>query len=374
MIVRTIKSKVEKRLFQGEVVIIYGPRRVGKTTLVKELVDEHKGVYIDCELEPSYTQLTEMASLEQMKRFLGDNTFIVLDEAQVISRIGHKLKSLVDHFPEIQIVATGSSSFELANQVGEPLVGRAHWFHMYPLALQEIKGSDPAFMLETKIEPILRYGLMPSVYTEGESQKKEEMLYKLTTGLLYKDILNFEDIRKSDKIKDLLKALALQMGNEVSYAEIGSLINIDLRTVERYVDLLEKAFVIKVIRPLFTNPRKEFKRKVKIFFYDLGVRNALIQNFNPLDLRTDKGALWENFCVIEYMKKNYDAEVFNLYFWRNYMQQEVDMVEMKNGKYYAYEFKFNPNKKAKLPAAFQEIYPEHEFEVIHAENFTKYFL
>lgn len=374
MIIRTLESQVKNSLFSGEVIVLYGPRRVGKTTLVKKLVQEYNGMYLDCELDPINTRLKEMSSLDQMKAFIEDKTFIVLDEAQVISGIGQKLKSLVDHFPEVQILATGSSSFELSHQVGEPLVGRARWFHMYPLSIREIRGNEPAFMLQSKLETLLIYGAMPSVYTEESLAEKEQLLYRLSSGLLYKDILAFEDVRKATKIKDLLKALALQVGSEVSYSEIGDLINVDLRTVERYIDLLEKSFVIKVIRPLYTNPRTELKKKVKVYFYDLGLRNALIQNFNPLDIRQDKGALWENFCFLEFMKKKYESDFHNLYFWRNRRQQEVDMVEMKNGKYYAYECKFNPRKTAKLPKAFIDTYPEHEFAVINSENFYTYFI
>lgn len=376
MIQRNLEQKIEQRIARDkkEVIIIYGPRRVGKTTLARKLCDKYQGAYVDCTLRDVRSSLITMSSLEDFFAFIGQKKFIILDEAQLVPEIGQTLKLMHDHFPDVQVIATGSSSFELANQVGEPLFGRATWFHMYPLSVSEILGDNAPYTLKSQVDYLLRYGAMPSVFLEPDIREKEHMLQSISSSALYKDILMFEDIRKSNTISDLLRLLAVQLGNEVSYSELSESLSISYHTVAKYMDLLEKSFVIKVVRPLHKNIRKEIKRKVKVYFYDLGVRNALIQNFSPMDLRTDKGALWENFCILEFIKKHYVNDFYTIHFWRNHNQQEVDMVETKNGKYYAYEFKYSEKKQAKLPSDFKEIYPEHEFEVINTENFTKHFL
>lgn len=372
---RALTKQISDSLFKNKVVIIYGARRTGKTTLVKEILEKYEGKskYINCESLVNKTAL-ESQNLTELRTFLGDYNLVVLDEAQNITKIGHTLKLLVDTYPEIQIIATGSSSFELANQTGEPLVGRARQFLLYPLSLQEISQEFDLLFVQSNLHNLLRFGSMPSVFNIPDEDAIEE-LNQITSNYLYKDILVFEGVKKSQIIQNLLKALALQLGSEVSLRELGELIGVNYLTVGRYLDLLEKCHIIFSLNSLSRNPRNEIKRGRKIYFYDLGVRNSIIQNFNPLDIRSDVGALWENFCILERIKlQQAKKQSYNAYFWRTNTQKEIDYIEEYAGILHTYEFKWNFKKQPKIPTLFSTIYPEHTFIVINQNNYWQFLI
>ncbi len=374
-IVRSIQKLISEALFKNKIIIIYGARRTGKTTLVQEILRnyESQGKYINCESLVNKEAL-ETTNVEKLKAFLGNYRLIILDEAQNINKIGHALKLLVDTYPEMQIIATGSSSFDLANQTGEPLVGRSRNFTLYPLSLTELKNYQDLLFVQAKLESLLRFGSMPPVFGLSEEEAIEE-LNQITSNYLYKDILAFEGIKKSVIIQNLLKALALQLGSEVSFREIGELLGISHLTVIKYVDLLEKCQIIFILNSLARNSRNEIKQGRKVYFYDLGIRNSIIQNFNSLDLRTDIGALWENFCILERMKKAQSEKLFcNQYFWRTKSQQEVDYIEEYDGKLHSFEFKWSSKKSVKQPTLFAESYPNNTFSLINKENYWEYLI
>lgn len=366
---RSIQQKIETFLFKGKVIIIYGARRVGKTTLSKQLLESYPdSKYINCELLQNKTAL-ETTNSELLKNFLGECKLVVLDEAQNISGIGSILKIMNDTFPNIQIIATGSSSFELGNKVMEPLTGRSRVFYLYPFSLEEIKGKHDLISIRANLNNILRYGMYPEVFLKSENDAIEE-LNNIAGNYLYKDILQYENLKRSDLLINLLRALALQIGNEISLNELSRLLGENLNTIKRYIELLEKSFVICRLHSFSRNLRKEIAKGQKIYFFDLGIRNALIQNFNPLTMRNDIGGLWENFCIIERIKHNQNNRQFvNTYFWRTYDQKEIDYIEESGGNLQAFEFKFSEKAKTKPPAEFLEKYSRSSFQVIHQENF-----
>lgn len=281
------------------------------------------------------------------------------------------MKIIADTFPEIQIIATGSSSFELANKTGEALTGRARRYLLYPLAIEEIKQKYHAVDLGAKLENILRFGTYPSVFDQPEKEAMEE-LNEIASNYLYKDLFQYSGIRKPDLLIDLLKALALQVGNEVSLTELANLLGKNSHTIESYLNLLEQSFIVFKVRSFSRNLRKEIGKKYKIYFYDLGIRNSLIQNFNPLDIRNDIGALWENFCLAERMKHNNNNRILaNYYFWRTYDGQEIDWVEEREGKLFAYEIKWR-NKNPEAPRIWQETYPNSEYKIINKNNYLEF--
>jgi len=372
---RSIQSKIEEVLFKNKVIIIYGARRTGKTTLVKAILENFKDEtrYINCENLVN-KEVLETQNIEQLKAFLGNYKLIVLDEAQNINRIGHVLKLLVDTYPEIQIIATGSSSFDLANQTGEPLVGRSRSFLLYPLSIQEITTEYDLLFVQSKLENYLRFGLMPPVFGLSEQEAIEE-LNQIASHYLYKDILAFDGVKQSSLVQNLLKALALQLGSEVSYRELGELVSTSHQTVARYIDLLEKCHIIFTLSSLSRNPRNEIKQGKKIYFYDLGIRNTLIQNYNILELRTDVGALWENFCILERMKLLQSRKQFyNQYFWRSSTQKEIDYIEEYDGILHTFEFKWSTRKHPEQPKLFAESYPQSTYDIINRENYWKYLI
>jgi predicted AAA+ superfamily ATPase len=373
LIKRTIQQKIEEFLYHGKVIIIYGARRVGKTTLTKQLLESHpNSKYINCELLQNKTAL-ETTNSEILKNFLGSYKLIVLDEAQNVAGIGSVLKVIIDTFPEIQIIATGSSSFELGNKVMEPLTGRSRVFYLYPFSLSEIMGNKDSITVQANLEVFLRYGLYPEVFIKSETDAIEE-LNNIAGNYLYKDILQYENLKRSDLLINLLRALALQIGNEISLNELSRLLGENINTIKRYIELLEKSFVIFRLRSFSRNLRKEIAKGQKIYFLDLGIRNSLIQNFNQLMMRNDVGGLWENFCILERMKLNQNNRKFvNTYFWRTYDQKEIDYIEESGGHLRAFEFKFNEKAKSKPPSEFLKTYPEGSFEVIHRNNFLEYY-
>lgn len=372
---RAILEKITENLFKDRTIVIYGARRTGKTTLVKHILDTYKNskstLYMSCENSKD-REAVETTITDSLERAFGDYNLVVIDEAQMASNIGMTLKIMHDFMPQVQIIATGSSSFDLKNKIGEPLVGRSRTYKLYPFSLKEL---DMDFLrLDASIEHFLRFGLYPSVVELTEKQAIEELM-EIKDGYLYKDILAIGGVKNSRILLDLLGALALQVGNEVSYREISNRLNISVATVQNYIDLLEKCFVIFVLPAFSRNLRKEIGIKSrKIYFYDVGIRNAIINAFAPMNMRADVGALWENFCIVELMKKAQNNRHFaNNYFWRTYDQQEIDLIEDYDGVLHAYEFKYNPSQKAKLPKIFAETY-QTEFCAINRKNYYQYLL
>ncbi len=377
---RTIKLAITERLFQGKVIIIYGARQVGKTTLSKAILEESKtleksGVYFNCELD-SVRGALSVKEAERLKSFLGHNDLVILDEAQNIPEIGKILKIIHDEIPEVQIIATGSSSFDLANEAAEPLTGRHSSFILYPLSAAEIIKSEKLGLIgfESKFEKITRFGAYPEVYSLWDEEKAKERLNAIASDYLYKDILKFEGLKKAPIIADLLKLLALQLGQEVSMQSLSSTLGISRITVEKYINILEKSFVIFKLRPLSRNAYRAISKKVKIYFWDLGIRNSLIQNYNVTSMRDDAGAIWENFCITERVKCNSANHVYvNMYFWRSYAGQEVDYIEESSGKFEAFEFKLSSKKKVKTSQEFLSVY-NAQAQRVDRENYLKFIL
>lgn len=369
---RSIEDKIKQKLFKGKIIVLYGARQVGKTTLSKRILSEFgkEGLYLNCELI-SVQQGLENLEAEKLKTYIGNYKIIVLDEAQNIEHIGKKLKLMIDTFPKIQIIATGSSSFELANKISEPLTGRTFTFLLYPFSLREMKQKLDQFAINAKVENLLRFGSYPEVYYLSEDEAIER-LDEISSNYLYKDVLKFEGIKKSSVIKNLLQCLSLQISNEVSYDGLAKKLGINRLTVQKYIDILEKNFIIFKLNAFARNKRKEISKSVKIYFNDLGIRNSLIQNFNPLNIRNDVGALWENFCIIERMKSNLEkGKHVNSYFWRTYDQKEIDYVEESGGKIRGYEFKWNKLKSYTAPKDFIASY-KGTVEKIDKDNYWKF--
>lgn len=368
---RYLQSQLENRLFKGEIIVVYGPRQVGKTTLVQSIIKKYeKSKYVLCDTAEDL-EFWNRPTLVDLRRFIGDTKILVLDEAQAIENIGLTLKNIYDSFPDLQIIATGSSSFELSNKVKEALTGRKWELFMYPLSLLEVSKSYDFIQLKNMLPEFLRIGMYPKILNSdlGEIEQRLEFL---TSDYLFKDILKFERVQSPKLLKDLLTALALQVGQEVSYRELGELIGANKSTVERYIDLLQKAFIIFTLNPLSRNQRNEINSSRKIYFYDLGIRNSLIKNLNQIQLRSDIGALWENFCILERLKYNANkSNRVNHYFWRTYNQAEIDYIEEKSGMFRPFEFKWKKSK-AGLPKAFMENYKHTDFQVINQENIWEF--
>ena len=373
---RDVIVRIENGLFKNRVVLIFGTRRVGKTTLVKQLLEKYtaagkKCLYLNCDLL-TVRQSLETQNEQELWQKINGYDIVAIDEAQNVANIGMTLKIIHDEFPQVQVIATGSSSFDLANKTGEPLVGRSRTFMLHPFSMNEIKNHHDFFFVESSLDKFLRFGMYPSIWNLDENEIKEE-LENLVNGYLYKDILTFESIRKSNQIVRLLQCLALQIGSEVSFRELSRKLGINVNTVIKYIDLLEKCYVIFTLPALARNLRNEIagNRSRKIYFYDIGIRNALLGSYQPMNLRGDVGGIWENFCICELIKKaQAERRYCNRYFWRSYDQQEVDFIEEADRKFTAYEFKYSPNKRAKLPRMFAENYEIAEFKVINRENFA----
>lgn len=357
------------RLFKGKAIIVLGPRQTGKTTLLKEIIAQQNQevLWLDADEPFVRTQLTG-ANIADLKVMIGGNKILVIDEAQQIKNIGTTLKLITDHLPEIQLLVSGSSSLELAEEVSEPLTGRKFEFFLYPVSYEEL--VDHHGWLEEKrfLEHRMIYGSYPEVVLNVDAMK--ETLGLLAGSYLYKDIFKYRDLRRPELLETLLQSLALQLGSQVSYHELGKTIGSDSETVQRYIELLEKSFVIFRLRSFSRNLRNELKKSRKIYFYDNGIRNALINNFSPINLRTDKGALFENYMVSERMKfLHYNGQYVNRYFWRTQNQQEIDYLEEQDGVIHTFEFKWRTDAKAKLPLTFSNAYPDHTFQLVTSENF-----
>ncbi|MEI6650440.1 MAG: ATP-binding protein [Candidatus Moraniibacteriota bacterium] len=373
-IVRTIQKDVEDRLFKGKVIIIYGARQVGKTTLATAIMEKYaasqKTLYLNCDDRDVRSELTNKTSTE-LKNTLSPYTLVVIDEAQRVENIGLTLKLLVDTYPEIQIIATGSSSFDLSNKISEPLTGRKFEFHLFPFSLQELSQEfQKPFEIQRILESRMLFGAYPEVVEAGADAKNR--LREIVQSYLYKDVLEYQNIRHSEVLDKLLQALALQIGTEVSYVELAGLIGVNKITVENYVRILEQAFIIFRLPPLSRNLRNELKKMRKIYFYDLGVRNALINNFNPLELRQDVGALWENYMISERIKFNRNNDKSpNMYFWRTLQKQEIDYVEDEGGVLSGFEFKWKKDTY-KRPKVFLEAYSGSDISLVNRESFHEF--
>ncbi len=374
MIERTITKNLKKALFKGKAILLIGPRQVGKTTLLHFIANEYKKPYLWLNADESDIALKlENTTSTELKALIGQNKLVIVDEAQVIKNIGKTLKLITDSLKDVQVIATGSSAFELRNKMNEPLTGRKNEFNLYPITIAEMNANHGELAEGRLLEHRLIYGFYPEVINNiGEEQKT---LRDLSGSYLYKDLLMIDGIKKASMLDKLLQALALQLGNEVSYTELAQLLGgVDPATVEKYIDLLEKSFVVFKLPALSRNHRNEIKKGKKIYFWDNGIRNAIIKNFQPLELRTDKGALWENFLISERLKQNsYNGNWVNSYFWRTFDGSEIDYIEEKDGKMSAYEFKWNAEKKkVKFPGAFSGSYENSEFRVIDKNNYGEF--
>ena len=374
MINRHYSPLLPRLIKPGRVLVIYGPRQVGKTTLVTQLLDSYPGqIYRGYGENSQLRRLLESADFSQIIPFFQSYNLAFIDEAQKIRQIGQGLKILVDQLPHLKIIATGSSSFALSHQIGEPLVGRQKILTLFPLSLSELSRHFGSAYPTENLENLLIYGSYPRVITANSLAEKIDLLTDLKDSYLYKDILELERLRHSRQIEDLLRLLAYQIGHQVSLQELGAQLGLNRNTVARYLDLLEKAFVIINIRGFSRNLRKEISKTSRYYFYDNGVRNAIINNLNPLSTRNDIGQLWENFLFIERLKKQtYTNMTVTNYFWRTWDQKEIDLIEERNGRLYGYEFKWNPAKKVSPPKDWLTTYPNAHYQVITRHNYLKF--
>lgn len=372
---RILQQLIQDRSFKHKAIILLGARQVGKTTLLKEIIKEQKEnvLYLNCD-EPRTVSALTNRNLEDIKALTGGNKLVVIDEAQKVDNVGLTIKIMVDNMPDVQVIATGSSAFELRNRLNEPLTGRKYEYQMFPISTEEIYKTKDYIDVLKLLETRLIYGSYPDVLNQEEEPKN--ILNMLIDSYLYKDILSSENLRKPDVLDRLLRALAFQVGTEVSYNELAQTIGTDNKTVERYIDLLEKCFVIFRLNGLSRNLRNELKKAKKIYFYDNGVRNAVIQQFAPIEMRNDMGALWENFFISERMKYNhYNGHYCNTYFWRTRSQQEIDYIEEADGSMTAFEMKWNPKKaNASFPKSFTEAYSVASTNVVTPENYIKFLI
>ena len=362
-----------KYLKPNKALILFGPRQVGKTTLLKDFLGSFNGnSRLDTGDDVNIQELFGLGDLKKLKEYAAGYDLIAIDEAQKIGRIGDTLKMLVDHVPGIKVVATGSSSFELSGQIGEPLTGRKVTLTLYPIAQMELKGIYNEHELREQLQERLIFGSYPEVVTASNMKEKARIAGELAQSYLLKDILSLDRIRNSKSLLDLLRLLAFQIGKEVSLSELGTQLGLDYKTVQRYLDLLEKSFVLFNVRGFSRNLRHEITSKSKYYFGDNGIRNAIISNFNGLKLRNDQGELWENFVFTERLKKRSYAEIFaNTYFWRTWERQEIDLVEEREGRLFGYEAKWK-HAKLKSPVQWKQNYPEAVFDTISPENFLNF--
>jgi len=372
MIDRILSKNIISKLNRNKAIIIIGARQTGKTTLLKSLFTAQDVLWLDAD-EQDVRELFNQASSTQFKVLFKKYNTIIVDEAQRIKDVGLKFKLITDQLKDKQLIATGSSSFELNNKLNESLTGRKWEYMLYPLSFAEMANENGLLEEKRLLNHRLIYGYYPDVVNNPGEEK--EILKQLSDSYLYKDILMWQNIKKPEKLVNLLQALALQLGSEVSYNELGKTIGLDNQTIEKYIQLLEKSFVIYRLRSFSRNLRKELKKSQKIYFYDNGIRNALIANFNLPNLRQDIGALWENFIITERIKHTHYNNIWaNKYFWRTHSQQEIDYIEEYDGKIYAYEIKWHKHAKAHLSKTFIKAYPCAEFKVINQDNFIDFII
>ena len=371
MITRILKQTINRDLSLNKTIILLGARQVGKTTLLNELCANEKELLVFNGDEPDTRELLSNVTSAQLKNLFGKAKTVVIDEAQLIPDIGITLKLITDYIRNVRLFVSGSSSIELANKINEPLTGRKLEYFLYPVSFKEMVNHH-GLVQEKRLLPIrLIYGYYPEIITSPG--REIQLLKNLAGSYLYKDILSFGEIKKPIVLDKLLKAIALQLGSEVSYSGLGQMVGADKETVERYIDLLEKAFIIFKLNALSRNVRNEIKKGKKIYFYDIGIRNALIGDFQQFDLRTDKGAIWENFIISERVKYlNYNGFYGSYYFWRTTQQQEIDFIEEQDGKFSAYEFKLNPKKNTRFSATFRNAYNVVTMKTITPGNMEEF--
>jgi uncharacterized protein len=369
---RTIEPAVEAALFRGKVVAIYGARQVGKTTLIRDILAKHpdRSLYLNCD-EPDIRSLLSERTSTELRVLIGTKSLVAIDEAQRVRNIGLTLKLMVDNFPDVQVVATGSSSFELSNTITEPLTGRKTEFYLFPLSVEELLSRETPLESGRLLEQRMRTGTYPGVLAADDPVAS---ILEIAHSYLYRDVIEYQALKNPDLLRRLLQALALQVGSEVSYSELATLLGIDKSTVGRYVSLLEQAYIVFHLPPFSRNLRKELAKLRKVYFYDLGVRNALINNFNPLDMRSDVGALWENFFVAERIKfKRNRRSHANAYFWRTYDGAEIDYLEEEAGRLTGFECKW-ASRSWRAPVAFTRAYPDSEVHLVNRNSYLDHLL
>ena len=367
---RILSDHIKKRLFKNKAIILLGARQVGKTTMVKEILEgsDKKIIHLNGD-DADVRELLSNTNETKLRNIIGSHKILFIDEAQRIENIGLTLKIIVDQIKDVQVVATGSSPLELASKVNEPLTGRKYEYLLFPLSYQEMVSHHGLLEENRMLEERMIYGYYPEIVTRKED--KAELLQLLSDSYLYKDVLYLGEIKKPTLLHKILKALALQVGSEISFNEIAQLVGSGSQTVERYVNLLEKCFVIFQLPAYSKNVRNEIRKGKKIYFYDTGIRNSIIGNYSRIDQRTDVGALWENFMISERMKLlSFNLQKAEMYFWRTTQQQEIDYVEVSEGKITAYEFKWNSKIKSNFSKTFTKAYPYAETRVINKENYS----
>ncbi|MGM9868785.1 MAG: ATP-binding protein [Sodaliphilus sp.] len=372
MIVRKLESQLRSRLFQGKAIVVIGARQVGKSTLYNLMTQDMDHVLnLNCD-DPEVRALLFNINTKELQMLIGNHKIVVVDEAQRTENVGITLKLIIDNFPDVQLLVTGSSSLGLHDQLSEPLTGRVFEYHLYPISSGELLDSHGLLGANQLLESRLIYGSYPDVL--NHQQQARELIMNLSGSYLYKDLLSMEGVRRPVLLEKILAALALQVGSEVKYNEIAQLVGSDSKTVEKYIHLLEMCDVVFCLSALNRNVRNELKKGKKIYFWDNGVRNAVIQNFAPLSMRQDVGALWENFFISERMKANHYAGYYaKPYFWRTTAQQEIDFVEEKDGVFTTFEMKWNDKKATrKVPKAFAEAYPIAASYVVTPRNYLEW--
>ena len=370
---RAMEELLRQRIRAGKVLALFGARRTGKTFLLKQLSDkiDEPVLFLNGEDADVQRHLANR-SAAHYKAFLGKYRFLIVDEAQKVPHIGEILKLMVDEIPDLKVIATGSSAFDMNRQFGEPLTGRKTTLQLFPVAEMEWSTQEILLEQEANMRERLIYGSYPELMHLPDRREKKEYLTELVNSYLLKDILELEGIKNSGKIADLLRLVAYQIGSEVSLSELARQIALDVKTVDKYLNLLEQVFVIHRVRGFSLNLRKEVVKSPKFYFYDNGIRNAVISNLNPIELRNDTGHLWENYMIAERLKfQQYTGMLVNNFFWRTYDQQEIDWVEEREGQLFAYEFKW-AKKQAKVPVAWEKAYPQAQFQVVHPENFSAF--
>lgn len=373
IIVRRIQKDLEEALFKGKIVVLYGARQVGKTTLAQKILEKYKNdsLYLNCD-EPDVREALTNKTSTELKSFIGSRRLVVIDEAQRVKNIGLTLKLIADNFPSTQVIATGSSSFELSGKISEPLTGRKIEFFLYPFSVEELAQIYSPLEMARLLEERLVFGMYPGIIFAGPDREKR--VRELATSYSYKDVLTYQDIRNPELLEKLLQALALQIGSEVSYTELAQLLGVNKITVENYIRILEQAYIVFRVGPFSRNIRNELKKKRKIYFYDLGLRNALINNLNPVSLRQDVGALWENFMVIERVKRNNNLGITaNIYFWRTTAGKEIDYLEDSGGILSGYELKWQKNSFT-TPKEFLNAYSGSTVKLINRLNYLEFLI
>lgn len=372
IITRSIASQVREAMEPGKIVVIYGPRQVGKTTLVQQILTHFQpdeSLYINAD-QLKYRQLLQSQDLQSLTGLVGDRRLVVIDEAQRVENIGLNLKIMADNLKNTLFVVTGSASLDLANKINEPLTGRKKTFILYPFSVDELRHHFGDFETKTQLERWLVYGGYPEIVLEMHTQTRQQLLAEIIGNYLYRDLLDLGEIKKPAKLVDLLRLLAFQIGSEVAVSELASNLAIDRTTVEKYLDLLEQSFILFKVGGFSRNLRKEIAKTSRYYFWDNGIRNALIENFNPIHLRNDKGQLWENFVMVQRRKMHQEQNIrATMYFWRTYDRKEIDLVEESGGKIFGYEIKWNGEIKTSTRKEFMGAYSDAALSCITTDNF-----